>query len=77
MDKNKSLQDIVLFGKIISIALLSGGYIAMGIYIGKQLTTRGYPSWTTLAGAITGTVVGVVHGAWAIKSIIRSREDKK
>lgn len=73
MYKDGPLKDLVLFGKIIAIALLSGGYIAMGIYIGKQLTINGYPEWAGFMGAIIGTIVGILHGVWAIRDIIKKR----
>lgn len=73
MHRGGPLKDLILFGKIISIALLSGGYIAMGVYIGIQLTKKGYPGWTTFAGAIVGTIAGILHGAWAIMDIVRKR----
>nr|WP_321501221.1 hypothetical protein [uncultured Dethiosulfovibrio sp.] len=71
--KNRSIQDLLLFGKIISIALLFCGYILMGLYIGKEIALKGGPSWATSAGAVLGTLIGGLHGTWAIRDILGKR----
>lgn len=76
MKREKAIQDILLFGKIISIALLFCGYIVMGLYIGKEITLKGGPSWSTSAGALLGTLIGGLHGIWAIRDILKKRDQK-
>ncbi|MDD4835755.1 MAG: hypothetical protein EOM02_12615 [Synergistales bacterium] len=76
MDKDGPLKDIVLFGKIISIALLFCGYILMGLYIGKEMELKGGASWFTSAGAVLGTLLGGLHSTWAIRDILKKRDKK-
>ncbi len=74
MKNRTSWRDLALFGKIVSTALLFGGYILMGLFIGRNLASKGYPQWTIPAGAICGTLIGAIHGAMAIKDIINRRK---
>lgn len=73
MKTHLSWQDLALFGKIVSTALLFGGYILLGLYIGRELASRGYPPWAGPAGALCGALAGTLHGAAAVRDILKKK----
>ena len=76
MKKGLNMQDVVFFGRIISTSLLFFGYILLGLYLGKELLKRGYPQWTMTASILSGTVIGLIHGAKALKDIVNKAKKK-
>ncbi|PIE55489.1 MAG: hypothetical protein CSA35_00630 [Dethiosulfovibrio peptidovorans] len=72
--KQQIIDDIVLFSQIISLALLLGEYIISGLYIGKELSARGWPHWSMLAGALLGAFLGGGHAALGVRNVLQKRK---
>ncbi|EFC90989.1 hypothetical protein Dpep_0963 [Dethiosulfovibrio peptidovorans DSM 11002] len=77
MGQKIDLSDLVVFGKIVSLALLFGGYVLMGLYLGRYLMRQGYPDWTLSACTIGGTIIGILHGVYGVKDVLNKRGEKK
>jgi surface polysaccharide O-acyltransferase-like enzyme len=67
----KSYSDLVLFGKVVSTALLVVGYILLGYYIGRKFIENGYPSWTQISLMLLGAVVGAHQMFLVMREMIR------
>jgi hypothetical protein len=71
-------DDFIVFGKIISVAFLIGGFIFLGYLTGGYCVEKGCPEWSGIAGMTAGAVIGL-HQAWmVIRSIIQDmKRDKR
>lgn len=58
--RSKTLKDIVLFGRVLSVGLLVGGYVFFGVYVSGWMEARG---WAPLAVALT-PVAMTLFGLW-------------
>lgn len=56
---NRSFNDLMTFGKVISSALLICGYIVLGFVIGKKMVERGFPDWIIMILAFSGALLGL------------------
>lgn len=64
-------DDLIVFGKIISVAFLIGGFIFLGHLVGGYCIEKGCPEWSRTAGMTAGAAIGL-HQAWmVIRSIIQ------
>ncbi|NCC62097.1 MAG: hypothetical protein EOM12_14415 [Verrucomicrobiae bacterium] len=66
----KNYADLILFGKVVSTALLVVGYILLGYYLGRRLVDNGYPSWTHPALMLVGAIVGTHQMYFVIRELI-------
>ncbi len=60
MSDRNTLEGLVVFGRVISAALLLGGFIVLGALMGNRLMADGWPAWAG-AGCAAG---GAAFGAW-------------
>lgn len=67
----KNYADLVLFGKVVSTALLVVGYILLGYYLGRKLVENGYPSWTHPALMLVGAIIGTHQMYYVMMELIR------
>lgn len=63
----KGIQDILLFGRIVSLALLTGGYVFLGLLLGRSLVARGWGQWAGIAAPAAGACLGL----WQAYSLLR------
>lgn len=66
----KGYKDLLLFGKVLSIAFLVSGYVILGFFAGRKLQEMGYPAWTRAACTIIGAAIGIHQGYHLLKEII-------
>ncbi|HOK19129.1 MAG TPA: hypothetical protein PK188_01440 [Thermosynergistes sp.] len=71
-----SLEDIALFGRVIATALLVGGYIFLGLFIGKHIHDRGGPPWLPQVGASIGAIFGLWQSWVFLKTLIKKWRSK-
>ncbi|HCA40346.1 MAG TPA: hypothetical protein DEP01_01765 [Aminobacterium sp.] len=73
----KGLEDLLLFGKVISTALLIAGYIFLGYWIGRWLFSRGYPDTVIIGCTLLGAIIGLWQGWLYLKQIWRKNKRKR
>jgi len=56
---NRSLSDLMTFGKVVSSALLICGYIVLGVILGKKLVSYGFADYFILILAFLGALIGL------------------
>ncbi|NLB83498.1 MAG: hypothetical protein GX791_04555 [Synergistaceae bacterium] len=69
----KRIEDILLFGKIISTAFLIGGYIFFGLLAGKKLSSMGYPEWLEIALPLLMAAIGLWQGWLYLRNILQKK----
>ena len=70
-------DDFIVFGKIISVAFLIGGFIFLGHLVGGYCLEEGGQEWSRSLGLTAGAVIGL-HQAWmVIRSIIQDMKQTK
>ena len=77
MHERSKYSDVVLFVKVVSSALLVGGYIVAGYAIGKKLTSSGYPSWTQAVLSLAGALLGMHQGYRFLKEHLSRSKEKE
>ncbi len=64
-------DDLIVFGKIVSTALLIGGYIGLGYLFGDFLSKKGYSDGFIPGCMFFGAIIGL-HQAWLmVRSILQ------
>lgn len=69
----RNIQDYVMFGKIISAALLIAGYVILGVVVSHRLVERGWPEWVNMAGPALMAVFGLSQGWFLLRGFLRRR----
>lgn len=72
----KRWEDVVIFGKIISVGLLIGGYVFFGVLIARKLAGLGFPPWVIVAIPLLGALFGLQQGWFMVRGIIRKGRRK-
>ena len=67
----RSYSDLLLFGKVVSTALLVVGYILVGYFIGRKMVKNGYPSWTHPVLMVVGAAIGLHQMFLVMREMIR------
>jgi len=62
-------DDFLVFGKVISSALLICGYIVLGLLIAKKLIINGYPDWIIFVLPLAGALIGIWQTWLWLKSL--------
>lgn len=78
--RKPSLSEVVIFSRITGAALLIGGYIIGGLYIGHYLTEKGYPQivfFISVLAGLAGAALSGIHEIRAVISLIRGRHHEK
>jgi len=57
------LEDFLVFGKVISAALVLCGFLVLGLLVGRRLEGAGWPGWIVPACAACGAILGAWQ-AW-------------
>lgn len=70
-------DDLIVFGKIISVAFLIGGFIFLGHLVGGYCIDKGCPEWSRSAGMAAGAVIGLYQAWMVIRSIIQDIKKAK
>ena len=70
-------DDIIVFGKIISVAFLIGGFIFLGYLVGGYCIDKGCPEWSRSLGMAAGAVIGLQQAWMVIRSIIEDMKKGK
>ena len=63
-------SELMLFGKVVSSALLVVGYILLGYYLGRKLIENGYPPWTQPALVVLGAAIGAHQMVIVVREMI-------
>lgn len=66
-------EDIAIFGKMISVGLLIGGYVFFGVIIGRKLSGLGYPPWMVALAPVAAAFFGLFQGWSMVKGIIKRK----
>lgn len=73
-------SDLIVFSRMVGAALLIGGYLLGGLYIGSSLTRKGHPGWTLPLCILGGLLCALFAGYREIKNVlalIRKTKGKK
>ncbi len=70
-------DDIIVFGKIVSVAFLIGGFIFLGHLLGGYCIEKGCPDWSRSVGMIIGAGIGLQQAWMVIRSIVRDMKTKQ
>lgn len=63
----RSFEDFLVFGKVISAALVLCGFLVLGLLVGRRLEASGWPGWAVPVCAACGAFVG----AWQAWSFVK------
>ncbi|MDR3265223.1 MAG: hypothetical protein LBT15_04330 [Synergistaceae bacterium] len=69
-----SLRDIVLFGRVVSVGFLIGGYAVAGVYIAQWMKDREYPPLLVGLTPIIVGIFGIWQGWLCVRGVIRNGE---
>ena len=58
----KHFRDVALFGKVLSVGLLIGGYAFAGVFIARWMEGKGYPPLLVAAAPVAVTLFGLWQG---------------
>jgi len=64
MTYKKGFEDFMVFGKVISAALVLCGFLVLGLLIGRKLEGVGWPGWIVPLCAAGGAFLGAWQ-AWS------------
>lgn len=67
----KGLEDLMVFGRVISAAILVCGYLLLGVYLGRQLVQRGFPEWVAVVLFFVAAFFGLWQGWVFVRTIWR------
>lgn len=69
----RGIDDLILYGKVISTAFLIGGYTFFGLLAGKKLSSLGYPEWLEGALPLIMAAVGLWQGWLFLRNVLRKK----
>ncbi|EEX49153.1 MULTISPECIES: hypothetical protein [Jonquetella] len=64
------LVDLTVFSRVISIAFTVAGTMGAALLIGRELVSRGYPSWALGLSLVVGTFAALGLGFREIRRLI-------
>ncbi|MCF7935633.1 MAG: hypothetical protein K9L28_04765 [Synergistales bacterium] len=70
----KPWNDLAIFGRVLALALLVGGYVVFGVSAVRWAWREGYPLWVILVAAIAVTCLVAAH---CVKELRRIGNYKK
>lgn len=69
----KGIDDLIVYGKILSTGILIGGYAFLGVLGARYLVKAGYPEWLNVALPLLTTVFGIYQGWMFIRETLRKK----
>ena len=76
-DKGKTLKDFIIFGRVLSVGFLIGGYVFAGVIFSRWMEGKGYAPLLVALTPVVVTLFGLWQGWLFITQFGKNNKQKK